>query len=158
MSYVNLPDNLRDMYYNLSDRISKLETIGQGNTLIEPVNLAGAFSGSKNINLLSYPVWFYNTNATGNGTLNFRGNSSVALNDIIQVGTSVTCAVIITNGSTGYYPTAFTVDGSSFTKIVWIDGAPSSGNANSEDAYVFTITKLSTTPTWHCRANRVTYA
>jgi hypothetical protein len=42
---------------------------------------------------------------------------------------------------TAYYPTALTVDGASVTPK-WLGGiAPSSGNINSTDVYVYTIRK-----------------
>jgi hypothetical protein len=46
-----------------------------------------------------------------------------------------------TNTGTAYYPTGFTIDGSAVTPK-WLGGtAPSSGNINSVDAYVYTIIK-----------------
>ena len=45
------------------------------------------------------------------------------------------------NGATAYYPTAFNVDGSAVVPK-WLGGtAPSSGNINSNDVYVYTIRK-----------------
>lgn len=158
MAYPNLPPNLQDMFYNLDDRIKKLETIGQGNTSIETVNLKTAFNGSQEIDLYSYLVWFYNIDATGNGTLDFRGNSTLTLDDMLNEKEAITCVVVIKNGTTPYYITGLTVDGSAFDTVVWAGGAPTSGNASSEDVYSFTITKLDNTPTWHCRAQVVSYA
>ena len=46
-----------------------------------------------------------------------------------------------TSGSTAYYPSAFTIDGTSVTPK-WSGGtAPSAGNASAIDAYSFTIIK-----------------
>ena len=81
---------------------------------------------------------FYNTaNATANMTLNFRGDSSTTLNSLIADGEILTITILITNGSTAYYPTAYQLDGSPLT-VKWSDGsAPSSGNANAIDVYTF---------------------
>jgi hypothetical protein len=44
-------------------------------------------------------------------------------------------------GATAYYPTAFNIDGSAVVPK-WLGGtAPSSGNINSNDVYVYTIRK-----------------
>jgi hypothetical protein len=54
---------------------------------------------------------------------------------------SVTCVLLVTNGTTPFRPTAFQIDGTAVTPR-WQGGtAPSAGNANSIDAYTFTIIK-----------------
>jgi hypothetical protein len=56
-------------------------------------------------------------------------------------GQSLTSAFLCTNGSTAYYQTAMTIDGTSVTPK-WQGGtAPSAGNASSIDSYVYTIIK-----------------
>jgi len=53
----------------------------------------------------------------------------------------MTCAILMTQGSTPYYLNAYQVDGSSVTPK-WSGGtAPSAGNASSIDSYSFTIIK-----------------
>ena len=60
---------------------------------------------------------------------------------MLSIGQSATVAFLVTNGSTAYYPTAFNVDGSAVVPK-WLGGtAPSSGNINSTDVYVYTIRK-----------------
>jgi uncharacterized membrane protein len=119
-------------------------------TLSSPVLVAGeermvftgtAATGTINIDLLTANTHFYNVNATGNTTINLRGSSSTSLNTIVATNDTITAVVLIQNGSTAYYPTAFQIDGASVTPK-WQGGtAPSSGNASSIDAYVFTIMK-----------------
>jgi hypothetical protein len=159
MTYAIVPPNLHDMFKTINSRLVKLETTGPG-LGIEPVtDIGSAFGGTTNVDLLTAPIVFYTSSATANGTLNFRGSSNVPLDNIIQPNQAITCAVIVTNGLTAYYPTAFTIDGSTPYKTVWANGtAPASGTANGEDVYSFTFTKLTSDPHWHMRAQVVSYA
>jgi hypothetical protein len=101
---------------------------------------ATAFSGY-NFDVTSAAVHFLTSNASANGTLNFRASSSVTLNTFMATGQVITCVLLITNGSTPYYPVFVTVDGSSVTTR-WQGGtAPTAGNANSIDSYTFSIIK-----------------
>jgi len=91
---------------------------------------------------------YYTSNASGNWTLNVRGDSGTTLSSILAVGDAITVAFLVTNGGTAYYQTGFQIDGSSQT-IKWSSGtAPASGNASSIDAYSFTIIKTAATPTY----------
>ncbi len=91
--------------------------------------------------VMSDGVQFINANSTANGTINFRGNNSTTINDFMATNQSITCVLLITNGSTAFYPNAFQIDGNSIVPK-WQGGtAPTSGNTNSIDAYTFTILK-----------------
>lgn len=106
---------------------------------------ATSATGAVQFDALTQGVLYYTSNASANFTLNFRGDASTTLSSILSTGQSITCSFINTNGSTGYYPTAISIDGSSVTPK-WSGGsAPTSGNANSVDAYSFTIIKTGTT-------------
>jgi hypothetical protein len=106
----------------------------------------GAAGGTMNIDVLPGAFQFYTGNTTANFTLNFRGNSSTTINSLIGVGVPLTVSIIVTN-TTAYRPTAFTIDGTAPAIIKWSGGtAPAAGNANSYDAYTFTIWKYSATP------------
>ena len=119
-------------------------------TLSSPVLVSGeermvftgtAATGTINIDLLTANTHFYNSNATGNTTINLRGSSSTSVNTLLATNDTITAVVLIQNGGTAYYPTAFQIDGASVTPK-WQGGtAPSAGNASSIDAYVFTIMK-----------------
>lgn len=105
-----------------------------------------AAGGAMNIDVLGGSFQFYTSTTTANFTLNFRGDSSTTLNSLIGIGQPITISIIVSN-TTAYYPTAFTIDGSAPALIKWSGGtAPSAGNANSYDAYTFTIWKYSATP------------
>lgn len=102
---------------------------------------ATAATGLVNFDFLTQGILYYTSNATGNFVLNIRGNSTTTLNSILQIGDSITGSFLNTNGSTAYYPLTFQIDGVSVTPK-WSGGsAPTSGNANSVDAYSYTIIK-----------------
>ena len=102
---------------------------------------ATAASGTVDIDLVTSSVHYYTSDASANWTFNIRGDSSTTLNSILNVGASISCVFLITNGSTAYYPNEYLVDGGSAT--VYFQGGtwPSSGNALSVDAYTFTVLK-----------------
>lgn len=102
---------------------------------------ATAMTGTVNFDTITQSILYYTSNASANATLNFRGSSTVSLNTMMAVGESLSVVFMNTNGSTAYYPNAFTIDGTSVTPK-WQGGtAPSSGNASAIDAYGFTIIK-----------------
>lgn len=105
---------------------------------------ATAATGTINYNVLSnYGITYYLTAATGNWTLNVRGDASTTLNSMMEDNQSLTIVFMNTNGSTAYYQTAFQIDGTAVTPK-WQGGtAPSSGNASAIDVYSFTIIKTS---------------
>jgi len=102
---------------------------------------ATAATGTINFDITTQAVLYYTTNASGNFTLNFRASSGTTLNTAMNTGDSVTVAFLNTNGGTAYYNSAVRVDGSSVTPEWQGGSAPTSGNASSVDAYVFTIVK-----------------
>jgi hypothetical protein len=86
-------------------------------------------------------VQFSTANATANGTINITSASGVTLNSVMAVNQSITLALLVTNGATAYYPTAYQIDGSTVTPK-WAGGtAPAGGNVSSIDVYTFTIIK-----------------
>lgn len=102
---------------------------------------ATAMATSLNYDVITQAILFYTTNATANSTINFRGNASTTLNSWMSTGQSLSVVFLNTNGTTPYYLTSFSIDGTSVTPK-WQGGtAPTSGNASSIDAYVFTIIK-----------------
>ena len=59
----------------------------------------------------------------------------------MSVGDSITIALLAKQGSTAYYQSALTIDGSSVTPLYQGGTAWTSGNASGVDAYVLTIIK-----------------
>jgi hypothetical protein len=105
-------------------------------------------------------VLYYTSNATANWTLNFRGTSGTTMNSKLAVGDSVTCSLLVTNGSSAYYTTAVNVDGTATgVTTKWSGGtAPASGNASAVDAYSFTIVKTASATFTVFAAGPVKYA
>jgi hypothetical protein len=122
--------------------------------------VASAATGTVAIDILTAGVWYYTSNATGNHTLNFRGNGSNTLNSILATGDAVTVSWLNTNGATPYYPNVYQVDGTtSGVTVNWSGGtAPSAGNASSIDAYSFTIVKTANATFRILAAGAVKYA
>jgi hypothetical protein len=102
---------------------------------------ATAATGTIQFDAKTQGVLFYTSNASGNFTLNLRGNSSTTLNTTLAVGQSFTANFLVTNGATPYYLTAVTVDGAAQT-VRWQSGAaPAAGFPSSVDAYSVTVIK-----------------
>jgi hypothetical protein len=119
---------------------------------------ATAATGTVNIDTETASVWYLSSNATANFTINVRSNSTTTLNSVLAVGDSITVSVLNTTGATAFYPTAVQVDGVTRT-VRWQGGsAPTSGNASSIDAYVFTITKTAATPTYLVLGSQTQFA
>ena len=105
---------------------------------------ATAATGTVNYDVLTNgAVTYYTSNASGNWTLNLRGDGSTTMNSVMSTGKSLTVAFLVTNGGTAYYQTALQVDGTtSGVTLEWQNGAaPAAGNINSIDAYSITLIK-----------------
>ena len=102
---------------------------------------ATAATGTKTFDVMTQAVLYYTTNASGNWTLNVRGDGSNSLDSIMNTGESITIAHIVSQGGTAYYNSAFQIDGGSVTPE-WQGGeAPTEGNTSSLDTYTYTIIK-----------------
>jgi len=109
---------------------------------------ATAATGTINFDTTTQGVLYYTTNASGNFTVNFRASSGTSLNTAMATGEVLTCAFLVTNGSTAYYNAAtgsatspVQVDGANIIPK-WLGGtAPSAGNASSIDVYSYSIIK-----------------
>ena len=103
---------------------------------------ATAATGTVNFDTLTQGVLYYTTNASGNWTLNVRGDSTpTTLNSVLATGDSITIVFLVTQGATAYYSTALTIDGNAVTPKYITGTAFSAGNASSIDSYVYTIIK-----------------
>lgn len=110
--------------------------------VLEKASIAAtSLTGTVNFNALDGAVLYCTSNASGNWTLNVRGDGSTTLNNVMATGDSLSLAILVTQGSTAYYQSGFQIDGSSVTPK-WAGGtAPTAGNASSVDAYTITIFK-----------------
>jgi hypothetical protein len=107
----------------------------------ETVNVVSAApSSTTNFYVQSGSVQYYTTSAANNWTLNIAFSSGTSMNTALATGQSVTFALVTTQGSTAYYNSAVTIDGTSVTPK-WIGGAPTAGNASGLDVYRFAVIK-----------------
>jgi hypothetical protein len=102
---------------------------------------ATAASGTINFDAITQAVLYYTSDASGNWTLNIRGDSSNSLDSIMDTGESLTIVHMVTQGGTAYYNSAVQIDGSSVTPEWQGGSAPTGGNASSVDVYSYTVIK-----------------
>jgi hypothetical protein len=125
----------------------------------EKVNVSNvAATGVINYDLLTSAIVFNTANASANFTLNFRGNSAVTLNTVLDSNQSMTCSFINTNGVTPYLPTQLQIDGANIVPL-WTGstGGPAPGTPVGKDMYVFNILKTAAN-TYSVFASRTGYA
>jgi hypothetical protein len=101
---------------------------------------AGGAANTINYDVNTQQVLLYQGNATANVTLNIRGNSSVTLNNVMEVNSSITVAFGMNSNATAYFVNVVQIDGSNVTPR-WQGGAPTSGTANSTGFYVINAIK-----------------
>jgi hypothetical protein len=104
-------------------------------------NSATAATGTVDYDVITQAVLNYTTDASGNWTLNIRGDSSNSLDSIMDTGESITIAHLVQQGGTAYYNSAVTIDGSSVTPEWQGGSAPTAGNVSSIDVYTYTVIK-----------------
>ena len=118
--------------------------ISTGATLTSPeetVTISGtAATGAINVDVLTSAVNIRTIDASGDWTLNVRGDGSTTLDSLMAVGSQISVVFESPIGATAYEPTAFTVDGSAVVPK-WLGGTTPTGNINSTDVYVYTIRK-----------------
>lgn len=123
--------------------------------VIEKVEPSNSTTGTINFDFLDQAIINFKANQTANRTINFRGNSSSTLDSIMAVNESITCAIMMAQGSTAYYLNAYQIDGSSVTPK-WVGGAPTGGTASAINTYTFTIVKTASA-TFTVLANLTAY-
>jgi hypothetical protein len=103
--------------------------------------VASAATGTIVFDALTQARVFYTTNASGNWTLNIRGDGSNTLNSLMAVGESVSLEFWARQGATPFWNNVLQVDGAAQT-INWITKvAPTAGTASGIDVYAYTILK-----------------
>ena len=120
--------------------------------------VASAATGTIDFDTLTSSAWFYTSDASGNWTLNVRGDGSNTLSSLLNVGDSITVVFAAAQGATAYYSTAFQVDGSAVTPKWQGGSAPAAGNVSGVDVYVYSIIKTASTPTYTVFASQTQFA
>jgi hypothetical protein len=110
--------------------------------IAEPTTVsATAATGTINYDVTTQSIVYYTSNASANWTVNFRGSSGTSLNTLMATNDTIAVTFMVTQGSTAYYNSAVTIDGTSVTPK-WAGGtAPTAGNASGIDIYNYVITK-----------------
>lgn len=124
-------------------------TVSLAPATFESVNTsATAATGTVNVDVDTNTVFYYTASALANWTFNFRGDGATSLNTFLPTGKSITVAFLVTQGTSAFFASGFTVDSNAsgtagYTYIIkWLGGsAPTGGNASSIDSYSFTIIK-----------------
>ena len=94
-----------------------------------------------NVDLANNNVYYYTSPAQGNWSINFRGDSNTTLNDFLEVGESITVAIMATQGSTAYYNNTVRIDNVIIVPKYYGGTEIISGNSNSIDMYTYVIIK-----------------
>jgi hypothetical protein len=109
--------------------------------IIETVNiLTTGFASGFNYDVKAGAVKLILAPSTGNGYVNFRGDSSTTLGSMMAVGESLSVSLMIAN-TTAYGVTSVTIDGSSPNTFRWLGGTAPTKSSSAIDAYSFTIIK-----------------
>jgi len=127
------------------------------NEVIEKAEPSNSTTGTIGFYFLDQAVINFKQNQTANRTINFTGDGSTTLDSMLSDNESVTCSILMPQGSTPYYLNAYEIDGSAVTPK-WSGGsAPSEGNASGTDVYSFTIIKTASA-TFTVLASQTQYA
>jgi hypothetical protein len=111
-------------------------------SVIEKINVSATpLTANLNFDVLTQPILYLTSSATANATINFRGNSTIALDGLLRIGQTITASLLVTNGSTPYKANVVLVD--NIVQAVKWAGAlePVSGNPFCVDLYSYTIIK-----------------
>jgi len=113
--------------------------------LTNAVETTNIVAGTNTANPIAYfnngAVNYYTGNNSSNWTQDLSFSSGTTLDAVMAIGQSITIAILSTNTTTAYYPSAYKVDNVSVTPK-WQGGtAPAAGNASSIDVYMYTILK-----------------
>jgi hypothetical protein len=104
-----------------------------------------AVGGNVNIDLENNTVYFFSSNTTANVTFNFRANTQNTLDSQMNVGQTITSAILLKQGATRYRANVY-VDG--VLQSPWWLGNSAPGFATTQqesiDLYSFNILKTAT--------------
>jgi hypothetical protein len=118
---------------------------------------ASAPAATLQFDVVTQSILYYTGSASTNFTWNVRGNTSTTLNSLLGIGQSASIVLVVTNGVTPYYPTAFTVDGSAITPKYPGGSGFTGGSASALDVYSLTLIKTASA-TYTALISQVKYA
>ena len=111
------------------------------NEVSEKVVTSTLVGGAYDIYCKGSGVVHFTNNQTSNSTVNFSGDGSTTFNNFLETGQSFSIALLYTQGSTAYYPSAIKIDNVTVTPKWQGGSAPTAGNASGIDVYTFSIIK-----------------
>ena len=115
--------------------------------------IAGKFSDNSTINLEDGMVHYFTTQETTTANPNFKFNSSTNLNNVMNIGDTVSVTLII-KAAAGGYPAGVLVDGAGVAEQWWVGGSgPSDGGSSNVDIYTYNIIKTANA-SFHVIANQ----
>lgn len=103
--------------------------------------VAGAPTATTTYYVNNGSVQYYTSNNTTNFTLNIAFSSGTSMNTALSIGDTLTLTLMVTNGSTAYYPNVIQIDGTTVTPKWQNATAVSAGNPSCIDVYCFAIIK-----------------
>ena len=98
-----------------------------------------------NVDLSDNNVYYYTSSATGNWAVNFRSSNIESLDDFMNVGETLTVAIMTTQGGTAFYNNNILIDSSPITVFEYGDLAITEGNSSGIDMYTYVIIKKAST-------------
>ena len=122
--------------------VSPLKTVA----IKEKVILATTTTGDIDFDLIGTgaSVLYLYQNQVADRTLNFRGDSSTTLNNLLADGESISSVVLFTNAATTFKISTIKIDGNVITPK-WVGGVtPGTGFQSAVSAFSFSIIKIAT--------------
>lgn len=120
-------------------------------------NTTGA-GGTINYDVTTQSVLRYAGAASSNFTVNIRGNAGVQLNALMANSECITLTMIATQTGTAFFNASIAIDTTATVTREWQGGAaPTAGNANSDDVYVYSVIKTASS-TFTVYASQTRYA
>ena len=114
---------------------------------IDSTTILGGTAPTLDVNLSDNNVYYYTLPATGNWTINFRSSALQQLTDLMNVGETLTVAILTTQGGTAFYNNSILVDSSSINVFEYGDLPITGGNSSGIDMYTYVIIKKANTGT-----------
>jgi hypothetical protein len=124
----------------LSGNTSKIATLLTNAAEVTNVS-ATAATGTINYYIASQSVLYYTTAASSTWTPNISFSPTSALDSAMSTGQTISIVFLVTQGTTPYYSSLFSIDNTSITPKWQGGSSPSSGTSSGVDAYTYTIIK-----------------
>ena len=137
----NRADNTYSLDVHGRTNINGVLNVGE---IIEKITINNtAPVGTVNIDLGDNNVYYFTTPPTSNWSINFRSSPTQLLNDFMQVGETLTVAILTQQSSSARYNTTVNIDNSQCNVFEYGDLPITEGNPSGIDMYTYVIIKKS---------------